>query len=296
MTGIAAHRLPKAIADLVVPCKICGTDSPLCDLVDYHEGCHDADGRCMNLAGVPVCYYRCPGCGFVFTRQFDEGAAEPDPTWGGGSAIMSDSERDHLDRRARGDLGLLQGWFGEALAGLHVLVLGSNHLANLLREAGCLADAWRPGTLEGIARGFAAGMQYDMALALDTLEAVTDPAAMMRALDRVMASDGLLLVSTRMSDGEALAATNMRGRPLQHVSPRLRQFSIYNACSLALLLGTIGFRLAGVKQGIHLGVRQLPAFAYDLFGDRLALSRATSPLLSPALMKPFPTPISVRRK
>lgn len=262
-----APRSLKAIADLQTPCKICGTGSPLFDVVDFHEDCHETDGRRMALSGIPVYYYRCAGCGFLFTRQFDDAEATD---FAISVQIAEDphSNRDPAERHARSDLALLRDWFGEELNALRILVLGNVRLAALLREAGCMADS--QGQRAAGARTLLSSpdSRYDMILAFDILEQVADPTTMMQQIDRSMVPDGLLLLSTRLSDGNDTVATGIRRRPLRFVSPRLGQISIYNACSLALILGTAGFRLAGTKQGIHIGLRALPAFAQHLFQDR----------------------------
>jgi hypothetical protein len=260
-------RSLQAVADPQTPCKICGTASPLFDVVDFHEDCHEADGRRMALSGIPVYYYRCPGCGFLFTRQFDDGGAADfaGPVETTENHILN---LDQVERRARDDLALLKGWFGEELNALRILALGNAILARLLRESGCAADSHDQVASIAGAPLISPDGRYDMILAFDILEQVADPTAMMQSIDRSMVPDGLLLLSTRLSDGSDTAATGIRRRPLRYVSPRMGQISIYNACSLALILGTAGFRLAGTKQGIHIGLRAPPAFARHLFQDR----------------------------
>jgi hypothetical protein len=60
------------------------------------------------------------------------------------------------------------------------------------------------------------------------------------------------------------------------------QISIYSATSLALILGTAGFRLAGTRQGVHIGLRARPAFARHLFPDWAGGWAATKPFQSSA--------------
>jgi SAM-dependent methyltransferase len=266
MTELLAPRPLRAAADLQTACKICGTRSPLYDVVDFHEDCHEADGRRMALSGIPVYYYRCPGCGFLFTRQFDDWDAvdfQRTAEIAGRSVLY----HDQAEQRARRDLALLNGWFGPELSRLRTLVLGNGRLASLLREAGCLAD-FLIRTASGPGAPFGDhGRGYDLILAFDILEPAADPLATMRRIDHLVAPDGLLLLRTRLSDGDDPGAEAIRRRPLRFVSPRRGQLSIYNACSLALVLGTAGFRLAGARQGVHFGLRTLPAFAQHLFED-----------------------------
>jgi 2-polyprenyl-6-hydroxyphenyl methylase/3-demethylubiquinone-9 3-methyltransferase len=64
--------LPVPIAPAKHPCKICGDEAPLYGVVDFHKACNHA----LALAGIPVYYHRCRGCGFVFTTAFDGFSAE----------------------------------------------------------------------------------------------------------------------------------------------------------------------------------------------------------------------------
>jgi len=245
----------------------------LFDVVDFHEDCHEANGRRMALSGIPVYYYRCPGCGFLFTRQFDDWDAT-DFIRSGEFAGNSASNHDQAERRARSDLASLEVWFGQELNGLRTLVLGNGRLGGLLREAGCLADVLIRTPSGPEARSGDSDRGYDVILGFDILESAADPLALIRRIDRLMAPDGLLLLWTRLSDGEDPGAKGIRQRPLRYVSPRQGQISIYNACSLALVLGTAGFRLAGVRQGVHFGIRAIPAFAQRLFQDQPGWDRS----------------------
>ncbi len=262
MTGQARPLTP--IVDLTTPCKICSTESPLFDVVDHHEDCYEPDGRRMALSGIPIYYYRCPGCGFLFTRAFDDwGTAD---MAGPATAVdEADSTLDPAERHRRDFVPLLKEWFGEGLSSLRLLDLGKDKLAASLRQAGIPADPSEPapGRL-GAAASMAAG-PYDVVLAFNIFEQLTEPLAFMKRIDRVIAPDGLLLVATALSDGVDPAAVGIRRRPLRYVSPRRGQYSIFNAASLALALGSAGFRLAGFRQGIHIGLRSLPAFAERLF-------------------------------
>jgi SAM-dependent methyltransferase len=60
-------------------CKLCGGDSPFFDLVDFLRIC---DGRenpapyVFGIVGIPVYYYRCGRCDFLFTDHFDNWSVE----------------------------------------------------------------------------------------------------------------------------------------------------------------------------------------------------------------------------
>ena len=53
-------------------CKCCGKPADLFGVVDFHKSCEDRRGPPLPLSGVPIYYYRCPNCGFLFTTAFDD--------------------------------------------------------------------------------------------------------------------------------------------------------------------------------------------------------------------------------
>lgn len=53
-------------------CKCCGKPADLFGVVDFHKSCEDRRRPPLPLSGVPIYYYRCPNCGFLFTTAFDE--------------------------------------------------------------------------------------------------------------------------------------------------------------------------------------------------------------------------------
>jgi Methyltransferase domain len=56
-------------------CKICGEPAAFFDVVDFNKHCDD-DYYSFGISGVPVPYFRCGACGFVFTTAFDSWGTE----------------------------------------------------------------------------------------------------------------------------------------------------------------------------------------------------------------------------
>lgn len=52
-------------------CKVCLSESVLFDVVDFNKCCSDTDWYQHGLSGVPVYYFRCLKCNFIFSRDFD---------------------------------------------------------------------------------------------------------------------------------------------------------------------------------------------------------------------------------
>lgn len=58
-----ASRHPELI------CPVCGGNSTPFDVVDFNKCCEEPKGKFLPLAGVPIYYYRCGGCGFCFAPE-----------------------------------------------------------------------------------------------------------------------------------------------------------------------------------------------------------------------------------
>lgn len=41
-------------------------------MVDFQKNCKMIRGKSHELSGIPIYYYRCPDCRFIFTRAFDQ--------------------------------------------------------------------------------------------------------------------------------------------------------------------------------------------------------------------------------
>lgn len=54
------------VVDQISVCKCCGGNSKLFDVVDFNK-----TGIPYELSGMPVYYYRCQSCGFIYTNFFD---------------------------------------------------------------------------------------------------------------------------------------------------------------------------------------------------------------------------------
>ena len=59
-------------AEQVAECKCCGAEAVLWDVCDFSKQCSAAAPAPQPLSGMPVYYYRCGRCGFVFSCSFDD--------------------------------------------------------------------------------------------------------------------------------------------------------------------------------------------------------------------------------
>src|SRR5580658_1823257 len=56
-------------------CSICGAEALHYGTVDFHKSCLEIEGKKIAPSGIPIPYYRCSGCSFVFSDAFNEWSA-----------------------------------------------------------------------------------------------------------------------------------------------------------------------------------------------------------------------------
>ncbi|MCL2473468.1 MAG: class I SAM-dependent methyltransferase [Alphaproteobacteria bacterium] len=57
-------------------CKICGEKAFLLDVLDFNKSCLPQFNKKEPLSGIPVYYYGCPSCDFIFTTHCDNWTQE----------------------------------------------------------------------------------------------------------------------------------------------------------------------------------------------------------------------------
>lgn len=255
----AAAPVPLS-ADPTTSCKICSAICPLFDVVDFHKSCNE--GR-LPVSGRPVYYYRCPNCGFLFTRSFDRWKPEEF------SQFVYNQEYAAVDpeysgARAKRNSANFLSMFGNRLQSLRLLDFGggSGVFAACLRESGCSAESFDP--FDGSSAPPTDGQRFDIVTAFEVFEHVVDPTRCLQDIDRLLKPDGLLAISTRVNDGKE--GLQQIGQRLNwwYASPRNGHISLHSKRSLTLLLQQAGLHRASWGDDLHFGFRQVPAFAAHL--------------------------------
>jgi 2-polyprenyl-3-methyl-5-hydroxy-6-metoxy-1,4-benzoquinol methylase len=240
-------------------CKICNSPAPLFDVVDFNKVC-DKDFYSFGLAGIPVIYYRCQRCGFIFTDFFD--------TWSGKDFVQFIYNNDYLlvdgeYERQRPERAAAE--LSEALSGLegaHILDYGSG--------AGHFAEAMR-------ARGFSSVTNYDpfsaperprgkfqIITCLETIEHSVDPLATMEDMRGLLAEDGAIILgqSVQPADINKIRANWWYIAPRNgHVSFFAENTFVEIADRLGLVLyfgsGIYGFSRPTVSAALQTALRRL---------------------------------------
>ncbi|MGH6883979.1 class I SAM-dependent methyltransferase [Hypericibacter sp.] len=246
-------------------CKICAAVSPLFDVVDFHKICKERQGRSLHLSGRPVYYYRCPQCGFLFTRSFDQWQPEDFAKFIYNRDYPA-LDPDYAEARPRENAAHIQQLFGDRLRGLQLLDFGGGNgrFAAQLREAGCQAESFDPFATAVSSSMSGTGRRFDIVTAFEVFEHVADPVACLDAIDRLLAPDGLLLLSTLVTDGEDGKASIGPRLNWWYAAPRNGHISLHSRHSLTRLLAKAGLNIASANQSFHMGFRDIPKFADHL--------------------------------
>jgi hypothetical protein len=252
LTELAALLPPLDCA----PCPVCGRASALYDVVDFSRSCEEVRQRYLPLTGVPVYYNRCGACGHCFAPAFrawssadfarhvyNEGYAGVDP--------------DYAEVRPANLADLVHGSFGAERARVRHLDYGAGNgeLSRRLRARGWTSDCWDP---YGNAGAAVPQGRYQLVTAFEVFEHAPDPATMLPVLKGLLEDDGMLLLSTLLSDGEI----HERGRlTWWYAAPRNGHVSLFSRASLARLATAFGLRVESLNSNLHLMYERPPRWA-----------------------------------
>ncbi len=239
-------------------CKCCGTSAPLFGVTDFHTNCAGLRDGVFALSGIPVYYYRCPACEFLFTTAFD--AFTPGDF---AAHIYNDDyalvDPDFAHARPWGNAQMV----GQAFAGSKNLRIldyggGSGALAGYLRDQGFsdvqTYDPFVPAHAERPSG------RYDCIVSFEVLEHSPRPRQTLEDINSLRAENGIVLFSTLVQplDVERLGAA------WWYVGPRNGHVSLHSRTGLRVLAEEFGLQIGSFSDGLHLLFDTLPAWAGHL--------------------------------
>lgn len=251
--------LPSKLIGDTAPCKCCESQASLFGVCDFNKNCEEHRGVHLPLSGIPIYYYRCPKCGFIFTRQFDLATEEEFK-----QRIYNDAyvtvDPDYAVIRPRANANTLAKQFAGSKESLRILDYGGGNgeLAHSLREQGFNATTYDPFVPEFSARP---GESFDLIVAFEVMEHVPEPLLTLRDMDSFLDKNGgLILFSTLLVPAE-IEKVKM---DWWYIAPRNGHISIFSQAGLGVLLRKCGLQLASASPGLHFGCRSVPNFATHL--------------------------------
>jgi len=233
------------------PCKCCGNSSRLCGVVDFSRcGADHFAGRKVDpYVGVPIYYYRCDQCSFVFTRAMDEWTNQ-DFSAGIYNGDYVRHDPDYTSKRPLENAELISKNFPE-IAQANLLDFGSGLglLEKELKARGFTqVDSYDPYT-SGESERSALAARYRTVVAFEVFEHHPQPQALMIDLATFLDDDGAILFST------LLASDTIVEEGIEkwwYCAPRNGHISFFTPQSLSRIGAEHGLTLASFTEGLHL--------------------------------------------
>jgi hypothetical protein len=234
-----------AICGREAPCKCCSALALLYGVVDFHKNCEIYRRRVLDLAGIPIYYYRCPECHFIFTTAFDDFTKEDFQHY-----IYNDEyllvDPDYPEVRPRANAAFLCKLFPGVKPGRTLDYGGGNgKLAESLRAAGfpevTTYDPFVPSHSERPAD------RFECVLSFEVVEHSTDPSRSFAEMNESLMDPGLILFSTLLQPADI----DRLGLNWWYAGPRNGHVSLYSRASLAKLVHRFGLKLGSFSEGMH---------------------------------------------
>jgi 2-polyprenyl-6-hydroxyphenyl methylase/3-demethylubiquinone-9 3-methyltransferase len=238
------------------PCKCCGTTAFLCGVVDFNKNCEIHRRQVLGISGVPIYYYRCAACRFVFTTAFDDFTKDDFLRYVYNEEYLL-IDPDYLGPRARASADTLVRLFPDGRRPRRVLDYGGGNgtLAEHLRAAGFPAvETYDP--FVSVHSDRPAG-RFDCVLCVEVVEHSTDPGRTFADMIDFLDDPGLILFSTLLQPPDI----DRQGLNWWYAAPRNGHVSLFSRESLQALLGPFGLGLASFNDSMHALFRGVPEFA-----------------------------------
>ncbi len=236
-------------------CKCCGASAFPCGVVDFHKNCEIARRRVLGISGVPIYYYRCPACRFLFTTAFDDFSEEDFRRY-----VYNEEyalvDPDYRDERPRANAAMLSSLFATARP-RRILDYGGGNgaLAESLRAAGFPdVETYDPFVPCYSARP--AG-RFDCVVSFEVIEHSTDPERTFADMSDFLTEPGLIVFSTLLQPADI----DRQGLNWWYAGPRNGHVSLFSRESLGALIESIGFGFASFNDNLHVAFREVPDFA-----------------------------------
>lgn len=249
-----AH-LPTPPCEQHTLCKCCGGGASLYGVVDFHKSCEEARGKFLSLAGIPVYYYRCQKCEFIFTTAFDHFSIEDFRR-----DIYNESyvlvDPDYLEVRPHANAGVISRLFADNKPQAILDYGGGNgQLSDQLRIRGFpIVDTYDPFVPEFSAKPV---RRYDCVVSFEVAEHSTDPLRTFTEMTELLSERGLILFSTLVLPKDI----DQQRLNWWYAAPRNGHVSLFSRSSLQAIVQRLQFKVGSFSDNLHVLFREVPDFA-----------------------------------
>jgi SAM-dependent methyltransferase len=249
------------VSESTADCKCCGKEAVLFDVCDFAKNCREDRGVQLPLTGIPIYYFRCPSCGFVFTTQFDD-LSDDDFKQQVYNEDYVKVDPDCTETRPAHEARLLEGAFGEFKQEISVLDFGGGQgqLARNLAAAG-FGDVvnYDPFHEDQASRP---QRTFNLVVCFEVVEHSPDPVRTFRDMFSFLDPQrGLVLFSTLLAPPEI----GQVKASWWYIGPRNGHVSIHTQESLAGVICGLGMSYLPLSANMHWAYKTLPDFARAVF-------------------------------
>ena len=233
------------------PCKICGADARIIDVLDFNKICGPPSAHFQNTKlGIGVEYRRCLRCNFIFTEFFDQFTADLWVTFVYNSDYYSFIDPEYESIRPQQKSYQLRcllrspnaGWLGLDYGG------GGGRLSQLMRESGYVFDSYDPfgaDTTQEVNRG-----KYNLCSLFEVAEHAVDPVGVLGEIVKMSSPARLaVLVGTQIHDRQHVQPGHLAN--WWYAAPRNGHVSLFSRASLRRLAASRSLSYFGLARGLH---------------------------------------------
>jgi hypothetical protein len=247
------RTLQQVEATASLPCKICGSDSHLFDVVDFKKFCSQGDYYATGLSGIPIYYRKCESCGLIFTTGLDELDKE-----GFSEFVYNDDyvkyDPEYAEIRPRQNADFLDEFLAPVKSSVKALDYGSGNglTASILASKGWNFHACDP--ISNPVEPSQDFSSFNVISAIEVFEHIPHPILGMEDMLRYAAADCLLIICTQATDDQLTS----RRLDWWYAGPRNGHITLHSKASLRLLFNKYGFSYSSKNGSVHLGIRGSP--------------------------------------
>jgi hypothetical protein len=241
----AVEKLEAARESSGSQCKICGGEAFPFDVVDFSKSCH-AELYPSGLSAIPVMYWQCKQCQFVFTDFFDGFTPEQWQRY-----VYNDEyakvDPDYNVNRPRSNVRFLSTFLSGRKNSIVCLDYGGGNglTAELMSKAGWAFDCFDPFGHISISPERLG--RYNFCSAIEVFEHSPDPAGSLRAIvEKASAGQLMILIATELTDGVVSSSTRLSW---WYAAPRNGHVSLYSRKSLQILGSMFGLDFSTMRGG-----------------------------------------------
>jgi SAM-dependent methyltransferase len=237
-------------------CPICHSDSFWLDVMDLNKSCGANPNDYIPLAGIPVYYALCTGCGFCFAPELHAWSAQEFAT-----KIYNDDyikvDPEYVLVRPQSNAEFLIKLLGDKHREIRHLDYGGGEgrLSHLLTASGWSSTSYDPFANKDVALESLG--KFNFITAFEVFEHVADVNQLMINLTTLLEEEGIVIFSTLLSDGQIKSQERITW---WYAAPRNGHISLFSQQSLQRLANQHSLTFNSFSSGLHVLWKKIPSW------------------------------------